>query len=364
MPKLAAGQFTGRKLKKIMVRYFIFLSIIFLTGCKGCETEKPLQKVELPKEVAAREITFKRLDNDLFNSDFNNPRPACQQLYRKYGQFFCEYVEGDLMLASCKSDSVCSLLNGFVSNRDIKTSKAEIDKVFPDEVLSQYTEQLTDAFRKWNFYFPDSIVPEVIYYQSAWNNNIHPTDSAVGIALDCYLGTQNSIIKKLHPEFFPKYKKDNMEAAFMVADAVKGWVAYKSKHYYSPKNLLSEMIFYGKLMYISEALVPELPDSVMMNWTSGEVEWAEKNEWLTWKTIANEKVLFQQKPFEINKWFTDGPFTGAAGVPQDSPPQLGVWFGWNIVRQFMQSNQGVTLQALLSETDDQKILSAFKPKRN
>lgn len=363
MPKLAARQFTGCKLEKIMMRYFIFLFIILITGCNGCEPEKPLQKVEIPNEIAALKVNFKRLDSDLFSADFNQPGSVCQQLYRNYGDFFCHYVENDLMLASCQSDSVCILLKTFVQNGDIKSTHNEINKIFTPEKISEYEEQLSNAFRKWNYYFPDSIVPSIVFYQSAWNNNIHPTDSALGISLDCYLGADNPITKKLHPEFFPQYKKDNMNENFMVADAIKGWVAHKSKHYYQPKDLLSEMIFYGKLMYVTEALVPDLPDSTMMSWNSEEINWAEKNEWSVWKEIANEKVMFQQRPFEINKWFTDGPFTGATNIPQDSPPQLGIWLGWKIVRQYMEANPATSLKALLEDQDNQKILSAFKPKR-
>jgi hypothetical protein len=48
-------------------------------------------------------------------------------------------------------------------------------------------------------------------------------------------------------------------------------------------------------------------------------------------------------------------------VPQESAPQLGVWLGWNIVRQYMERHPEVTLNGLLSEGDHQKILSAFVP---
>lgn len=335
-----------------------------MAGCKGCEPEKPLQKVDIPKEIEALDIKFKRLDTDLFNGDFSQPAALCQQLYRKYGDFFCRFVENDLTLASCTSDSACYLLKDFVENQDIRSTHEEINKIFTGEKLELYEEQLAAGLRKWHYYFPDSLVPSVVFYQSAWNNNIHPSDSAIGISLDCYLGPQNPITKKLHPEFFPKYKKDNMDERFMVADAIKGWIAYKSKRYYEPKDLLNELIFYGKLMYISEALVPDLADSTMMSWSSEDSEWAEQNEWSVWKEIANEKVMFQQRPFEINKWFTDGPFTGATNVPQDSPPQLGIWLGWKIVRQYMEANPQVSLIMLMEEKDNHKILSAFKPKRN
>lgn len=334
-----------------------------IVGCGGCEDKKPLQNVEIKPETQQLAITFLHFDNDLFGSNFSKPDSAAQFLYHKYGSFYCNFIENDLRLAPCLDSNVGKMLLPFVSNKDILETRAEIQKNFPEQKMASIDSELSDALRRWHHFFPDSLVPKVIYYQSAWNNNISTSDSAIGISLDCYLGKKNKITQQLSPEVFPNYKKSNMQEHLLTADAIKGWVAFKSRHYYKPKDMLSELVFYGKLMYVSEALIPEIPDSTLMSWSTKQINWATANEWNVWKTLANEKVMFQTKSFEINKWFNDGPFTGANGVPQESPPQLGVWFGWKIVRQFMEANPALTPQQLLLETDNQKILSAYKPKR-
>ncbi len=334
-----------------------------IIGCGGCEEDKPLQKVEIKPEAQQLNVVFERFDNDLFGTDLSQPDSATQFLYHKYGSFYCDFIEADLRLAPCQSPKVGKLLVPFVQNKEILETRTEVQKIFDDKKIESITSEMTDAMRKWHHYFPDSLVPKIIYYQSAWNSNIAATDSVIGISLDSYLGKKHKITQQLSPEIFPAYKKSNMDERFITADAVKGWIAFKSRHYYKTKDLLSELIFYGKLMYISEALAPNIADSTMMSWSARQMKWAEENEWNVWKTLANEKVMFQNKSVEINKWFNDGPFTGANGVPQDSPPQLGVWFGWKIVRQYMQANPTITPQQLLLETDSQKILSAYKPKR-
>jgi hypothetical protein len=132
------------------------------------------------------------------------------------------------------------------------------------------------------------LAPSIIYYQSAWNSNIAAYDSVIGISLDTYLGADHKITKQLTPEMFPNYKKENMDSKYIVADAMKGWVAWKARTYYEQKDLLSELVFYGKLMYIAEALAPDQPDSLMMSWSASQIDWALKNEWNTWKVLANE----------------------------------------------------------------------------
>ncbi len=345
------------------MKYTVIIFMLFMVGCEGCEEKKPLQNVEISPESAGINVSFSRLDNDLFTADFSQPEIASQQLYRKYGGFYCNFIENDLRLAACTSDSVGKMLLPFISNKDIIETRDEINKLYTDEKLEKFNQELTDALRKWKHYFPDSLVPGIIYYQSAWNSNIHATDSVIGISLDTYLGSNNKITRQLSPEYFPNYMKENMDEKYLVTDAVKGWVAWKSRNHYNRKDLLSEMIFYGKLMYISEALIPDTPDSLLMSWSSEQLLWAESHERTVWKTVANEKVMFQSKGFEINKWFADGPFTGAEGVPQESPPQLGVWLGWNIVRQYMEKNPATPLSALLADNDYQKILSAYSPRR-
>ncbi len=348
----------------LMMRYYVIFFLFFILGCGGNEQTKPLKQVEISQEAKQLNISFYHFDDDLFALDFSQADSATQLLYQKYGSFYCDFIESDLRLAPCHDPQVGNLLRPFVENKDILEARAEIKRQFTPEQFARLDESLSDALRKWNHYFPDSLVPRVIYYQSAWNTQVAATDSTIGISLDCYLGKKNPITQQLPPELFPNYMKANMESEYLVADAIKGWIAFKSRHLYKPKDLLTEMVFYGKMMYLSEALMPDLPDSTLMSWSTAQWQWAEKNEWNVWKTIANEKVMFQTKPFEINKWFNDGPFTGAQGVPQQSPPQLGVWFGWKIVRQYMQAHPEITPQQLWIESDARKILSSYKPNRN
>ena len=341
---------------------FVWIScILFIAGCGGCEKEKPLQHIDLKPEAKELEVQFERFDDDLFNADFTNPQFACQQLYQKYGSFFCNFVENDLMLAQCLSDSVGPLLVPMIRNRDIQKSRQEIKSFYTSEKIATLQIDLSDMVQRWHHFFPDSIVPKVVFYQSAWNNNIAPIDSTIGIALDCYLGAQHSITQKLPKEIFPNYKKANMEERYVVPDAAKGWVAMQSKSYYQSGDFLNELVFYGKLMYLAEALVPEISDDRMMTWTEEELAWAEENEYRVWKEMANEKVMFQTRKFEIAKWFDNAPFTNAQALPQNSPPQLGVWMGWKMVRQYMEANPTISLQQLLEEKDNTKILSSFKP---
>lgn len=337
--------------------------MLFILLC-GCNNDKPLSKVELKPAALKLEVKVKSFDTDLFGCAMIENNSCVSELKKSYGNFFCGFVEEDIRIAACASDSTGILLQMFVSDPQIAETHRAVDAEFPTEKRKVIAEDLVHAMRRWHHFFPDSLVPGIVFYQSAWNRSIATTDSAIGIALDCYLGPEHAITGKLSPDLFPNYIKQNMDQQYIHADAVKGFAAWKSRGYYRQKDLLSELIFYGKVMYLAEALAPDLADSTLMSWSSGQYNWIAKNEAMVWKTMANEKVMYRSKPFEINKWFADGPFTTAADIPQESPPQLGVWIGWNIVRQYMTKNPNVTLPDLLQENDFQKILAGYVPAKS
>jgi hypothetical protein len=336
------------------------LLMLFIVAC-GCNNDKPLSKVELKEEARQLEVSVRSFDTDLFACNFNEPMACANNLRSQFGSFYCGFVEDDIKIAACNSDSTGPLLRAFVTDPQIAETHQEVMKIFTPEKRKEISESLTDVVRRWHHFFPDSIVPGIVFYCSAWNRSIATTDSTIGVALDCYLGANHTITQRLSPDIFPKYVKDNMDPRFIVADAAKGFAAWKARGYYAQKDLLSELIFYGKVMYLAEALAPEIPDSTLMSWSPEQWNWAQQAENLVWKTMANEQVMYRSKPFEVNKWFADGPFTTATGIPQDSPPQIGVWIGWNIVRQYMSKHPETTLTTLLAEKDFQKLLTAYAP---
>jgi hypothetical protein len=348
------------KLSQIFNPAAAFFCMLFIAVC-GCNDDKPLSKVEIQPEAAQLKASSRSFDNDLFSCDFSQPNHCTDTLHSMYGNFFCGFVEDDLRLAACTSDSVGRLLAQFVKDPHIAATHRAVETVFPASKRLQLDEAFTDMVQRWHHYFPDKPIPQIIYYCSAWNRSIATTDSIIGIALDCYLGPEHEITQQLSPDMFPGYIKKNMDEQYIVSDAVKGFAAWNMRNLYEEKDLLSELIFYGKIMYVAEALAPALPDSILMSWSTDQWEWARAGEEQVWKTIGNEKTMYRSKPQEINKWFADGPFTSAAGIPQESSPQLGVWMGWNIIRSYMSKYPETPLDVLLNEGDNSKLLSAYVP---
>jgi hypothetical protein len=79
---------------------------------------------------------------------------------------------------------------------------------------------------------------------------------------------------------------------------------------------------------------------------------------------VKNKDLYTTDMFVINKYLDDGPFTNAKGIPQDSPPRLGEWIGWQIVRKYAGQLELKDMHLLFENTNAQEFLtkSEYKPK--
>jgi len=335
-------------------RIALFVSTFLFISCE----DNPLKQVDVSEEKI--ELNTLRLDRDVFNIEFSKPAEERKRLQGKYGSFWCEYVEGILQAGPCADDSTVTLLNMFVIDPYMKEAYEGITSAHTDEKIAPVDTELEEAFKYYHHYFPDSLIPQVVYFHSGLNFGIYPTDSVLAIGLDFYLGPENELVQSLPVEIFPLYGRENMKAQFMASDAMKGWLLVHNQHHFRMNDLLNTICSYGKCYYLLDAMMPHTPDSIKMNWTALETEWAEKNEANTWKELAKQEVLFETKEFEIKKWIDDGPFTNTGAIPQDSPPQLGIWMGLQIVRDYMKAHPETTLAQLMTNYNFQTMLRDYR----
>ena len=85
------------------------------------------------------------------------------------------------------------------------------------------------------------------------------------------------------------------------------------------------------------------------------------SEFSIWKFLIEEGLLYTKDQFMISKYMNPAPYS--KGMPHESPGQVSVWVGWNIVNEFMQNNTEVTISELFQIKDAQYILnqSKYKP---
>jgi hypothetical protein len=172
-----------------------------------------------------------------------------------------------------------------------------------------------------------------------------------------YLGMDNEHVKKIPQDILPQFIKEDMNKKYLVSDGMKYWLL---NHFYDEKvgdDFASKIIELGKIMYLLDAMLPNVSDDIKINYTEKELEWVQTHEENIWKTLVDEKVLYTKNPMVINQYIVDGPFT--KGLPDVSPSKVGVWVGWQIVRDYVKEND-VDVLSLLKEKNSLKILRSYK----
>ena len=119
-------------------------------------------------------------------------------------------------------------------------------------------------FKHIKYYFPKTKTPKVITVISEmdYNNKVIYADSLVIISLELYLGKEHKFYQ------FPNYIKQNFEQNQIMPDIVSSFSIGKIPPA-SDKNLLSQMIYSGKELYLKDLLLPDYSDADKIGYTAG-----------------------------------------------------------------------------------------------
>ena len=240
----------------------------------------------------------------------------------------------------------------------LKELHAEVQKQFGD--FSAETNDLEELFRRIKFYFPQTNVPKVITLISEVDTQakVIYADSLLLVSLDTYLGKDHRFYVD-----FPNYQKINFEKAQLLPDVVSDF----SMRVIPPptdRTLLSQMIYFGKELYLKDLLLPKLSDDVKIAYTPEQIEWCKDNEGYVWRYFVDEKLLYDSDSKLPGRFINPAPFSKfGLEIDNESPGRIGMWVGWQIVRAYMQNND-VSLQQLL-QADAKEIFdnSKYKPKK-
>ena len=147
----------------------------------------------------------------------------------------------------------------------------------------------------------------------------------------------------------------------LTSDAIFWWLTTEFPDKIEAVRLIDNMIYYGKIMYLAEVLLPQQNDQEIIGYTNEQYKWCKANESKTWSYIMANRHLFSTEVLITAKYINPAPFT--AFIPNDSPGRTGIWLGLQIVKSYMDKNKDLTLQDLMNNHNAQEILekSGYRP---
>jgi len=325
---------------------FILIFLFLISACTHKKDKRlhiDVSRVNLPA------VKIHRYDIDLFRVSPNDLFDGLESIKNEYMLFLGTNLSDPKKLDEMRS---------YLSNERTLDFHRACEAKYKD--LSNLEMDLTIAFKHFKYYYQDIKVPDVYTYISGgdYENPIQITDSAMIIALDTYLGQD---FKPYLADGVPLYKTLRMTQEHILPDCMKAIVDRVYPGNPQMGNLLGQMIEAGKKQYFVDAMLPDLPGALKIGYTPAQFDWITKNESHIWAAIIENRMLYTTDNHLIRAFMTDGPYTPE--FSKDSPPRLGEWIGWQIVKAYMNQNPEVSLAQLMQDNDPQKILtlSAYKP---
>lgn len=316
---------------------FLFTLTFVLFSCdKKTKTEKAIDEIPIS-------IKIQRFEQAFFES-----KPAqLANIKVEYPDFFPKNTPDEVWIEKLQNPQWLELYS-------------EVEKRYKD--FSTESSDIETIFKSIKYYFPTVKTPQVytaIGDMDYLNKVIYANDKLV-IALELYLGKKH----KFYADF-PEYIAQNFDQRQMMPDVVASF-ANGIIPVDQEKSLLTDMIYYGKEMYLKDKLLPsDYTDGEKIGFSVDQIKWSQENESYMWTYFIEKQMLYNTSPKLKTQFIEMAPFSKFyLEIDNESPGRIGQWIGWQIVRSYMENNPKTTLQDLLKMPATQIFeQSKYKPKK-
>lgn len=334
---------------KTITRILPLIGLFFALA--SCQEQEPAYKAKLDIDVQPYDLEFSRYEEVLFNLDTANFQTELMKVQDQYRVF----LSGDLN----NLDAV-KYLKDFATDPFTIVLYQKAKAAFPD--LRQVESTVEGVFARFHYYYPEIELPTKAF---TCITGIHPDEPPVQIinnqlviSLDWYLNDEE-VYDQIGMPRYMSLRRNKATLAKEVAELLYMNYIYEWR---KQGQIVGEMVFYGRRNLFIEALCPDLPDSVLLGYSSSQWRWAVENEGQVWADIVGSRRLYDAGLDSYMMFFGDGPFTQA--YSNDAPARLGEFLGLNMVRSYV-SNHETSLQDLMKRKDLQNLFqdSGYKPKK-
>lgn len=226
--------------------------------------------------------------------------------------------------------------------------------------LEETESELERLFQHIKYYFPEQTIPKVVTLISDvdYRNQVVWTDTLMLVALDTYLGMDHPLYVGVQD-----YIKKEMREELIVVDAAEAFAQTIIPRPAS-RSFVAHMIYYGKILYLKDLLLPFKTDAQKMIYLPEEMEWAEANEDQIWRYFVERELLYSSNAELQTRFLFPAPFSKFfLELDAEAPPRLGQYLGWQIVKQYMEKNEVSVSKMIRADAETIFKKSNYKPQQ-
>ncbi len=320
----------------MLIRFFLFFIIsLALTSCKNDS--------KIKTEIASIDVNFvvERFDINMLNA---TPKDL-PKLKGDYPFLFSKNIPDSVWIARITDTLQIEILE-------------EVEAVFKD--FKAIKSDLGNMFKHLRYYDKNFKLPRVITLTNTvdYRKKNVVNDSLVLIALDNYLGESHRFYNNI-----PKYIGANLKQNQIVVDIAERY-AEQYTFQAQRKSFLDDMIYFGKLLYFKDLILPDASEYDKISYTKDQLQWAKNNESAIWSYFVEKELLFSTDNKLSNRFITNAPFSKFyLELDSESPGKIGQYVGWKIVRAYAENTNADLFSILQTEPDIIFKASKFKPKK-
>lgn len=330
-------------------RYSIYLPILMMITLFSCDNQ---EDIDISNNTY--ECKINRFDQSFFTTEGPILTDRNDSLFNQL------YIQKILMQGQARLSpkEEQELIHYFTTDKQVQSLKREIDKEYPQ--LTNVESELTDAFKRHQYYFPNEQTPKVYTLLSNFQYGAFTGPGVLGIGLDLYL---DDFKKDYIAMGFPLYVVRTLNEEHLSRYALEAQLLSLTEEH-AQKHLLDHMVKNGKVLYCLSKLLPSKEDTVIMKYTEDQLNWISNNEAGVWQYFIEEELLYKTQHSKFFPFISEGPTTN--GLPPESPGNIGSWIGWQMIESYMDAYPETSMEELFSNKrlDGQYILnkSEYRPR--
>ncbi len=319
-----------------MKKFITVFSFLLFIYCKDKNEAIKVEDVEITESIKIERFDIK----------YSQCKPEkLKELQKQYPELFPNDYPEEFWLDKMKNENFIML-------------NKEVQKKFnATESLQKNIEELVSRVKH---YFPDEKTPRVITLTNDLiiEKKAFYTKDFILIPLDLYLGKNHEFY-----DGFENYQRANLEPEQILPEIVTNF-AFRKIIPSQDKSLLAEMIYFGKLHYLKDVLLPHVSDHSKIGYTQQHYKFCIENESMIWAYFLENNLLYDSNIRNTQKFIEESPYTKfGREIDKESPGRIGQWMGWQIVRSYMIENEIPIEELMKKEPSEIFKNSGYKPKK-
>lgn len=283
---------------------------------------------------------------------------ALQRMKTEYPTPTRLLIEDVLSIGSVQDSRIEQRLREYYLDSTMQVLLEDVHDRYVDLIPEE--KEIFSVFHQIKQADPNFKIPFMYTQISGLNQSIILGDSLLGISLDKYLGADYPLYRK----YYHDYQRRAMDRSRLVSDAL---FFYLSQEYPLSKNkvhtLLDYITDFGKLHWVI-AHCRGISWVEEVGFDKERVSWYRKNEGNVWHWLNSHHMLLSSDRTMVKRFME--PRGTTPHIAKDSPDQIGLWLGLQIIDHYMKSHPEVTINELLHKTDYEAIFreSGYCPSVN